>query len=240
MKQNLAKNFQFFLFFIIIFFCLPAHPPSLSLSLFKKKEKKKEKRREREKREYSSITKAPAGRGMEKRGRKMDERNSSSIHSSAPQTLGFRALRRCLNFGAFCSCACLLVLLVVADFVAFPRVLCGKILEYVIRSRLSGWSAFEVLDSSFFFPVSWELVLSLCRFWPLELSRRKNEILLFFLPSLIVESCKSTALFSNSLPAVDKGSGEEKKKTKQKEKEKEKKRSLFLFCRFWLWSCRDE
>jgi hypothetical protein len=78
----------------------------------------------------------------------------------------------------------------------------------------------------------------------LELSRRKNEILLFFLPSLIVESWKSTALFSNSLPAVDKGSGEEKKKTKQKqketEKEKEKKRSLFLFCRFWLWSCRDE
>jgi hypothetical protein len=70
MKQNLAKNFQFFLFFIIIIFCLPAHPPSLSLSLFKKKEKKKEKRREREKREYSSITKAPAGRGMEKGGEK--------------------------------------------------------------------------------------------------------------------------------------------------------------------------
>jgi hypothetical protein len=35
--------------------------------------------------------------------------------------------------------------------VAFPRVLCDKIFEYVIRSRLSGWSAFEVLDSGFFF-----------------------------------------------------------------------------------------
>jgi hypothetical protein len=28
------------------------------------------------------------------------------IHSSAPQTLGFRALRRCLNFWCVCSCAC--------------------------------------------------------------------------------------------------------------------------------------
>ncbi len=64
----------------------------------------------------------------------------------------------------------------------------------------------------------------------------KNEILLlFFLPSLIVESWKSTALFFNSFPTVDKASGEEKKKTKQKEKT----RSLFWFCRFWLWSCRD-
>jgi hypothetical protein len=40
----------------------------------------------------------------------------------------------------------------------------------------------------------------------------KNEILLFFLPSLIVEIWKSTALFSNSFPAVDKASGEEKKR----------------------------
>ncbi len=97
-------------------------------------------------------------------------------------------------------------------------------------------SLIPVFFSFFFPPVSWELVLSLCRFWPLELSRRKNEILLFFLPSLIVKSWKSTALFSNSFPAVDKASGEEKKQTKLKEK----KRSLFLFCRFWLWSCRDE
>jgi hypothetical protein len=64
-EKNLGKNFQFF------FVSQP-----LPLSLLKKRKKKGKKER---KREYSSITKAPAGRGMEK-GRKMDERNSSSIH----------------------------------------------------------------------------------------------------------------------------------------------------------------
>lgn len=50
----------------------------------------------------------------------------------------------------------------------------------------------------------------------------KNAILLFFLPSLIVESWKSTALFSNSFPAVDKASGEERKKDEAEGEEEEK------------------
>jgi hypothetical protein len=117
---------------------------------------------------------------MEK-GRKMDE-SEFVIHSSAPQTLGIRALRRCLNFGVFWLVRLLLVLLLVADFVAFPRLLCDKIFEYVIHSCLSGWSAFEVFDSGSpprpFFPVFWELVLCL-QVLALELSRRMKSSCFF-------------------------------------------------------------
>jgi hypothetical protein len=62
------------------FFCwkkpleLPSFVPPRTLSLTKKKKKK-----EKKKRENSSFTKAAAGRANEK-GRKMDEKNSSSIH----------------------------------------------------------------------------------------------------------------------------------------------------------------
>ncbi len=58
-----------------------------------------------------------------------------------------------------------------------------------------------------------------------------NEILSFFLPSLIVKSCKSTVRFCDSFTAIDKASGEQKK-LKKKKKRKEKKKSLFLLCGF--------
>lgn len=59
-----------------------------------------------------------------------------------------------------------------------------------------------------------------------------NEILSFFLPSLIGKSCKSTVRLCDSFTAaIDKASGEQKK-LKKKKKRKEKKKSLFLLCGF--------
>ncbi len=150
----------------------------------------------------------------------MDE-SKFVIHSSAPQTLGFRALRRCLNFGAFAR-ALVAPSLSHADLVAFRRVFCDKILEYVIHSCLSGLSAFEVLDSGFS-PALFFFFLGAC-FVSAGFGLgvvEKNAILLFFLPSLIVESWKSTALLSNSFPAVDKASGEEKKKRRSRRRRRE-------------------
>jgi hypothetical protein len=57
-----------------------------------------------------------------------------------------------------------------------------------------------------------------------------NEIQSFFLPSLIVKSCKSTVRLCDSFTVIDKASGEQKKL--KKKKRKEKKKSLFLLCGF--------
>jgi hypothetical protein len=98
-----------------------------------------------------------------------------------------------------------------------------RFFEYVIHSRLSGWSAFEVLDSGFS-PAFFFFFLGAC-FVSAGFGLgvvEKNAILLFFLSSLIVESWKSTALFSNSFPAVDKASGEERKKDEAEGEEEEK------------------
>jgi hypothetical protein len=66
MKQNLAKIFQFFFFFG----CLPAHPPSLSLSLKKgkKKGKKERKRKERIFFHYESTCRPRYGKKGAKNG----------------------------------------------------------------------------------------------------------------------------------------------------------------------------
>ncbi len=157
--QILAKNFQIFLLEKTpgaSFICLP------DPSLLPKKEKKKKKKEW----ENSSITKVPAGRAMEK-GEKWMKKNHPFISSANSRFPCASAL-----FEFLVRLLVRLLVLLVADFVAFPRVLCDKVFEYVIHSRLWGWSAFEVLDSDFllffsclfFFPLFFGSLFCLCRF----------------------------------------------------------------------------
>ncbi len=119
---------------------------------------------------------------------------------------------------------CVFLFLLVAQTSSRFREFCStKIFEYVIHSRLSGLECIWFRFFPLFFPVFFSFfILGVCFVsagFGLGVAEN-NEILLFFLPSLIVKSWKSTALFSNSFPALDNASGEENKDEAEGKEEK--------------------